>query len=96
MIVHQSASLGLVVTDRNTVAVSVGDVVLSFGCSPAEVDAKIRFLHPMHNFAILSYNPADLPAEVRSLSTEWHQSCQSVHVKHHACEAHLAPRTLLT
>ena len=67
MIVHQSGSLGLIVTDRNTVPVSVGDVVLSFGCSPAEVDAKIRFLHPMHNFAILSYNPADLPAEVRPL-----------------------------
>ena len=79
MIVHQSSTLGLVVTDRNTVAVPVGDVVLSFGCSPAEVDAKIRFLHPMHNFAILSYNPADLPAEVRPLGAQWHLSASCLH-----------------
>lgn len=85
MIVHQSSTLGLVVTDRNTVAVPVGDVVLSFGCSPAEVDAKIRFLHPMHNFAILSYNPADLSTEVRPLwVTPQRQSISSstMRVKH--------------
>jgi hypothetical protein len=64
VVVHHSASLGLVVTDRNTVAVSVGDVQLSFGGHPAEVPGRIRFLHPLHNFAILSYDPADLPAEV--------------------------------
>ena len=67
MIVHQSEKLGLVVTDRNTVPVSVGDIMVSFGAHPAEVEAKIRFLHPVHNFAILSYNPADLPVEVRQL-----------------------------
>ena len=78
VIVHQSETLGLVVTDRNTVPVSVGDVMLSFGAHPAEVEAKIRFLHPLHNFAILSYNPADLPAEVDQPATAvpfWHSSC---------------------
>lgn len=77
VIVHQSETLGLVVTDRNTVPVSVGDVMLSFGAHPAEVEAKIRFLHPLHNFAILSYNPADLPAEVSQPATAapfWHSS----------------------
>ena len=69
VIVHQSEELGLVMTNRNTVPVSVGDIMLSFGAHPAEVEAKIRFLHPLHNFAILSYNPADLPIEVR------HQYC---------------------
>jgi hypothetical protein len=78
VIVHQSETLGLVVTDRNTVPVSVGDVMLSFGAHPAEVEAEIRFLHPLHNFAILSYNPADLPAEVGQPATAapfWHSSC---------------------
>lgn len=65
VIVHQSDRLGLVVTDRNTVPVSVGDVLVSFGAHPAEVEARIRFLHPLHNFTILSYDPADLPPEVR-------------------------------
>lgn len=64
MIVHHSDKLGLVVTDRNTASVSVGDVRMSFGAHPVEVEGRIRFLHPLHNFAILSYNPADLPAEV--------------------------------
>lgn len=64
MIVHHSERLGLVVTDRNTVSVSVGDVRVSFGAHPAEVEGRIRFLHPLHNFAIVSYNPADLPLEV--------------------------------
>ncbi len=61
---HHSEKLGLVVTDRNTASVSVGDVRMSFGAHPAEVEGRIRFLHPLHNFAILSYNPADLPKEV--------------------------------
>lgn len=52
------------VTDRNTVSVSVGDIMMSFGAHPAEVAGRIRFLHPLHNFAIISYNPADLPPEV--------------------------------
>lgn len=65
VIVHHSEKLGLVVTDRNTASVSVGDVRMSFGAHPAEVEGRIRFLHPLHNFAILSYNPADLPEEVR-------------------------------
>jgi hypothetical protein len=64
--VHHTEELGLVVTDRNTVSVSVGDVMMSFGAHPAEVTGRIRFLHPLHNFAIVSYNPADLPLEARA------------------------------
>ena len=65
VILHHSDKLGLVVTDRNTASVSVGDVRMSFGAHPAEVEGRIRFLHPLHNFAILSYIPSDLPPEVR-------------------------------
>ena len=27
---------------------------------------RVRHLHPLHNFAIVSYNPADLPPEARA------------------------------
>jgi len=66
VVVHHSDALGLVVVDRNTVAIGTGDVRLTFGAFPAEADAAIRFLHPLHNFAILSYDPAQLPAEARN------------------------------
>ena len=37
--VHHSESLGLVLVDRNTVAVGPGDITLSFGAYPAEARA---------------------------------------------------------
>ena len=72
--VHHSESLGLVLVDRNTVAISPGDITLSFGAYPAEAAAVVRFLHPLYNFAIVSYDPRDLCAEVRrdSLLAECH------------------------
>ena len=66
VVVHHSDTLGLVVVDRNTVAVGAGDVRLTFGAAPAEADAAIRFLHPLHNFALLSYDPGALPPEART------------------------------
>ena len=62
--VHHDESLGLVLVDRNTVAVGLGDVTLSFGAYPAEARGLVRFMHPLHNFAILSYDVADLNAKV--------------------------------
>jgi hypothetical protein len=59
-------NVGLVLVDRNTVAIGMADINISFGAHPAEVPAKIRYLHPLHNFAILSYNPQELPEEARS------------------------------
>lgn len=84
VIVHQSEKLGLVMTSRNTVPASVGDIMLSFGAHPAEVEAKIRFLHPLHNFAILSYNPADLPMEVRHTCCNSYSSAIALrdHIQH--------------
>lgn len=64
VIVHQGASLGLVLVDRNTVTVGTGDFMLSFGAFPAEVPARVRFLHPTHNFALVSYDPRQLAEEV--------------------------------
>ncbi|MCB9701848.1 MAG: trypsin-like peptidase domain-containing protein [Myxococcales bacterium] len=50
---------GLVITDRSTVPAALADVRLTFA-GAVEVDARIAFLHPFHNYAILAYDPAEL------------------------------------
>jgi S1-C subfamily serine protease len=47
---------GYVVVDRNTVPIAIGDVKITFAGS-LEVPGKIEQLHPLHNFAIVSYDP---------------------------------------
>ena len=64
VIMHLGAEVGLVVVDRSTVSVNAGHIMLSFGGYPADLAAHIRFLHPLHNFAILSFDPKELSAEV--------------------------------
>lgn len=51
------AERGLVVVDRNTVPIAIGDVTVTFAGS-LEVKAKVEALHPLHNLAMVSYNPA--------------------------------------
>ncbi len=50
---------GYVVVDRNTVPIAIGDVKITFAGS-LEVDAKIEQLHPLHNFAMVSYDPKSI------------------------------------
>jgi S1-C subfamily serine protease len=63
---------GYVVVDRNTVPVGIGDVTVTFAGS-LEVPAKIVQLHPLHNLAIVSYDPAsigDTPVRNASFNTK--------------------------
>lgn len=66
LLVHYSpaGSVGLVLVDRNTVAVGPCDVLLSFGAHPCEALGRVVFLHPLHNFALVAFDPAQLNAEV--------------------------------
>lgn len=61
---------GLVLTDRNTVPIGVGDIMLVFAGS-VEIPANVLFLHPYHNFSVLSFNPSLLgDTEIKSLQLD--------------------------
>ncbi|XP_058087702.1 protease Do-like 7 isoform X2 [Magnolia sinica] len=60
VIIYHSESMGLVAVDKNTVAVSVSDVMISFAAFPIEIPGEVVFLHPVHNYALVAYDPSAL------------------------------------
>jgi len=53
------AERGLVAVDRNTVPVAIGDVRLTFA-GTIEVDGTVEYVHPLHNLALVRYDPRQL------------------------------------
>ncbi|RKO95887.1 trypsin-like serine protease, partial [Caulochytrium protostelioides] len=64
------AERGLVVVSRNIIPFTLGDFSLTFADSII-LPGKVEFLHPLHNFAIVSYDPrliGDTPVQSATLS----------------------------
>jgi len=51
------AERGFVVVDRNTIPEAIGDVRITFGGS-LEIPGRVVYVHPLHNLALLAYDPA--------------------------------------
>ena len=62
---------GYVLVDRNTVPLAIGDVTVTFAGS-LEVGAEVVALHPLHNLAIVAYDPmtiGDTPVQTAQFNT---------------------------
>ena len=76
------AERGLLITDRNTVPVSMGDVRLTFG-GTIEIPGEIVYVHPLHDLAVIHYDPkliGSTPVRAAKLSTEELKPGESVNV----------------
>ncbi|MBT8131602.1 MAG: trypsin-like peptidase domain-containing protein, partial [Gammaproteobacteria bacterium] len=76
------AQRGLVIVDRNTVPIALGDVRLTFAGS-LEIEGSVEFIHPLHNLAMVSYDPkliGDTPVRAAELNTRSLQPNQKVWV----------------
>lgn len=66
------AERGLVVVDRNTVPVSLGDVRITIA-GTLEIPGRVVYVHPLHNLSIVQYDPkliGDTPVHSAKLGTK--------------------------
>ncbi len=66
------AQRGLLVTDRDTVPLGVGDVRLTFG-GTVEIPGEVVYVHPLHNLVLVSYDSsllAETPVRSARFSSE--------------------------
>ncbi len=76
------AARGLVAVDRNTVPVPLGDVRLTFA-GTIEVDATVEYVHPLHNLAVVRYDPRQLgetPVQAVRFAEKMPSTGDQVHV----------------
>lgn len=53
------AARGLVLVDRNTLPVALAEIHLTFA-GALELPARVVYLHPFHNYAVVAYDPAQV------------------------------------
>jgi S1-C subfamily serine protease len=73
---------GLIVVDRNTVPVAMGDVSITFAGS-LQIRGRVEYVHPLHNLAVVAYDPeliGDTPVKNAKFSNKVLESGDEVWV----------------